>query len=57
MLLTDGLIQYLARLSFSGVHVGNCGVAAIRVRPTLTVQRKHVDVFLDVFRGVLMDFK
>ncbi|KAK7112737.1 4-aminobutyrate aminotransferase, mitochondrial-like isoform X2 [Littorina saxatilis] len=40
-----------------GVHAGTCGTATLRLRPTLTIQRKHVDIFLDIFRGVLKDLK
>jgi 4-aminobutyrate aminotransferase-like enzyme len=42
---------------FSGVNVGMCGAVALRLRPTLTVQRKHVDVFLEALNDVLKDLK
>lgn len=30
-----------------GIHVGTCGINTVRFRSTLTLERKHVDVFAD----------
>lgn len=36
-----------------GVHLGACGVSTLRIRPTLTLEKKHVDVFAERFEKVL----
>uniref|UniRef100_A0A0B7ARR8 (S)-3-amino-2-methylpropionate transaminase n=1 Tax=Arion vulgaris TaxID=1028688 RepID=A0A0B7ARR8_9EUPU len=36
-----------------GVHLGTCGSSALRLRPTLTLEKKHVDVFAERFDKVL----
>jgi 4-aminobutyrate aminotransferase-like enzyme len=37
----------------SGIHTGGCGHKSIRFRPTLTLQKHHVEIFLDRFNLVL----
>ncbi|XP_012944398.1 4-aminobutyrate aminotransferase, mitochondrial [Aplysia californica] len=38
-----------------GVHVGTSGSSTLRLRPTLTLQKKHVDVFADRLRKSLQE--
>lgn len=45
--------RVLVGLRNRGVHAGSCGTCSLRVRPTLTAGRQHVDVFLDTLRTVL----
>ncbi|GFS19499.1 4-aminobutyrate aminotransferase, mitochondrial [Elysia marginata] len=48
----DNLVERLRSL---GVHVGVCGTSSMRLRSTLTLERKHVDIFADRFNTVLRD--
>lgn len=52
--LRDDLIN---RLKQNGVQSGGCGDHAIRFRPALIFQEKHVDIFTDKFRQVLKETK
>ncbi|XP_037035478.1 4-aminobutyrate aminotransferase, mitochondrial [Bradysia coprophila] len=52
--LRDDLV---GRLRANGVQSGGCGDQAIRFRPALTFEERHVDIFLDKFRQVLKDTK
>lgn len=36
-----------------GVQIGKCGDRSIRFRPTLTVQKYHVDICMDTMEKVL----
>lgn len=47
----------LRLLRDKGVNVGSCGTASVRLRPTLTAQRRHADIFLDSLDAVLKDLK
>lgn len=40
-----------------GIQSGGCGDLAIRFRPALVFQEKHVDIFLDKFNQVLKETK
>ncbi|XP_069124662.1 4-aminobutyrate aminotransferase, mitochondrial-like isoform X2 [Argopecten irradians] len=40
-----------------GINLGSCGNNSIRFRPTLTLSRNHVDVFMDVFSSVVGGLK
>lgn len=42
---------------FTGVITGACGDHSIRLRPSLTFQEHHADIFLDRFREVLREIK
>ncbi|KAK0053080.1 4-aminobutyrate aminotransferase mitochondrial-like isoform X1 [Biomphalaria pfeifferi] len=43
----------LAKMRELGVHLGTCGTATLRLRPTLTLEKKHVDIFADRFNQVI----
>ncbi|GFS19489.1 4-aminobutyrate aminotransferase, mitochondrial [Elysia marginata] len=43
------------KLRSQGVHVGACGTSTMRLRATLTLERKHVDVFADRLHAALRD--
>lgn len=43
------------RLRTKGVHTGGCGDKSIRFRPTLTLEKQHVNIFLDKFNSVLAE--
>ncbi|KAK7493332.1 hypothetical protein BaRGS_00015458 [Batillaria attramentaria] len=47
--------KVMKRLRDKGVHCGACGSATLRVRPTLTIGRKHVDIFIDTLRNALKE--
>ncbi|CAI4062153.1 hypothetical protein SKDZ_07G2710 [Saccharomyces kudriavzevii ZP591] len=38
----------LKRLKLNGCNVGGCAVHAVRLRPSLTFEEKHADIFIDV---------
>ena len=38
--------QLVAALRNSGIVVGGCGVQSIRLRPSLLIENKHVDIFI-----------
>lgn len=38
-----------------GVHMGACGDRSIRIRPTLTFQKHHAEMFLEVLEAVVKD--
>lgn len=52
--LRDDLVN---RLKQNGVQSGGCGDVAIRFRPALIFEEKHVDIFLDIFNKVLKETK
>ena len=41
----------------TGVLTGACGDKTLRLRPTLIVENKHVDIFLDLLDQVLQENK
>ncbi|KAG8222857.1 hypothetical protein J437_LFUL003502 [Ladona fulva] len=43
------------RLHVKGVHVGGCGDQSVRLRPSLTYQEHHMNIFLDMLRQVLKE--
>ncbi|CAG2204744.1 ABAT [Mytilus edulis] len=45
--------KVISRLRAKGVNCGGCGEKSIRFRPTLTLEKRHVDIFLDRFNSVL----
>jgi len=45
--------QILSDLRKEGVNCGGCGPTAIRLRPALIFEPKHVNIFLDKFNTVL----
>ncbi|KAJ8959961.1 hypothetical protein NQ318_009394 [Aromia moschata] len=47
----------LERLKKKGIISGGCGDHSIRLRPSLTFQEHHADIFLDRFRQVLKETK
>jgi 4-aminobutyrate aminotransferase/(S)-3-amino-2-methylpropionate transaminase len=46
----DALIGEMRK---NGVNIGGCGDRAIRLRPMLTFQMKHADIFLDTLEKVI----
>jgi 4-aminobutyrate aminotransferase/(S)-3-amino-2-methylpropionate transaminase len=46
----DALIGEMRK---NGVNIGGCGERAIRLRPMLTFQMKHADIFLDTLEKVV----
>lgn len=50
----DGIVN---RLKQKGVQSGGCGDVAIRFRPALIFEEKHVDIFLEKFNQVLKETK
>lgn len=47
--------KVLAKLLANGINISGCGDITIRIRPTLTLEKHHVDIFLDRFNKVLQD--
>ncbi|CDR42761.1 CYFA0S10e01948g1_1 [Cyberlindnera fabianii] len=45
----------LFKLKQNGVNCGGCAEVSVRLRPTLTFEKKHADIFLDVLEKVLAD--
>ncbi|KAK7493331.1 hypothetical protein BaRGS_00015457 [Batillaria attramentaria] len=45
------------RLRELGVNAGISGKYSMRVRPTLTIGRQHVDIFIDTLRHVIKDLR
>ncbi|KAI8794185.1 4-aminobutyrate aminotransferase, mitochondrial isoform X2 [Biomphalaria glabrata] len=43
----------VAKLRELGIHLGTCGTSTLRIRPTLILEKKHVDIFADRFHQVL----
>lgn len=48
--------NFLYKMKQSGVNVGGCAEVSVRLRPTLTFEQKHADVFLSILDKVLSDF-
>lgn len=40
----------LVKLRNAGLNIGGCGVQSVRLRPTLTFEEKHADIFLDILK-------
>lgn len=59
MICINILFFYFKQFMFFmlGVQGGGCGEAAVRLRPALTFDEHHADIFLDKFRQVLKDIK
>jgi len=49
--------QLLAKMRELGVNSGGCGVSTVRLRPMLTFQKKHADIFLDSLETALSSFE
>lgn len=47
----------MARMRTEGVHLGVCGDTSIRFRPTLTFEKKHLDIMLDKFNQTMERIK
>ncbi|XP_059164787.1 4-aminobutyrate aminotransferase, mitochondrial-like [Physella acuta] len=45
--------KIIAKMRELGVHLGSCGISTLRIRPTLTLEKKHVDIFTEKFHKVL----
>lgn len=45
--------QFLKDCRTEGVNIGGCGPQAVRLRPTLVFEEKHVDILLSVIEKVL----
>jgi 4-aminobutyrate aminotransferase/(S)-3-amino-2-methylpropionate transaminase len=48
--------EILGKLRNSGVQSGGCGEKGIRLRPSLTFQNKHADIFLDKLENILKTY-
>lgn len=46
---------FLLALRNKGVNMGGCSVATVRLRPSLTFEPKHVDIFVSVVAEVLKE--
>lgn len=49
--------KLIAKARNKGVVLGGCGERSIRFRPTLVFRDHHAHLFLNIFDGVLSDFK
>lgn len=49
----DARNQFLAEMKKNGVNVGGCAEVSVRLRPTLTFEKKHADIFLAILEKVL----
>jgi len=49
--------KIVARMRTEGVHLGVCGDTSIRFRPTLTFEKKHLDIMLDKFNQTMERIK
>ncbi|GFO38247.1 4-aminobutyrate aminotransferase, mitochondrial [Plakobranchus ocellatus] len=47
--------KLVGKLREHGIHVGACGTHSVRLRPTLTIEKKHLDVFSDRLDVCLRD--
>ncbi|CAD6241101.1 GSCOCG00009136001-RA-CDS [Cotesia congregata] len=47
--------QIVKKLLAKGIQAGGCGANAVRLRPALTFDRLHADIFLDALRKVLKE--
>ncbi|XP_008553071.1 4-aminobutyrate aminotransferase, mitochondrial [Microplitis demolitor] len=47
--------QIVSKLLAKGIQAGGCGADAVRLRPALTFDRHHADIFLDTLRKVLKE--
>ncbi|QPG73325.1 hypothetical protein FOA43_000635 [Brettanomyces nanus] len=45
--------KFLAEMRINGVNIGDCGSLGVRLRPGLTFNKKHVDVFIPIMKTVL----
>ncbi|KAH9498854.1 hypothetical protein Btru_004832 [Bulinus truncatus] len=45
--------KVIIKLRELGIHLGSCGISTLRIRPTLILEKKHVDIFADKFSQVL----
>jgi len=48
--------EILGKLRNAGVQSGGCGEKGIRLRPSLTFQNKHADIFLDKLENILKTY-
>ncbi|KAH3688177.1 hypothetical protein WICPIJ_000819 [Wickerhamomyces pijperi] len=46
----------LYKMKQNGVNVGGCADVSVRLRPTLTFEKKHADIFVSILDKVLSDF-
>ncbi|XP_015116761.1 4-aminobutyrate aminotransferase, mitochondrial [Diachasma alloeum] len=47
--------KIVKKLLSKGVQAGGCGATAVRLRPALTFDQHHADIFLDALRSVLKE--
>lgn len=45
--------EFLKKCKSNGLNVGGCGPQAVRLRPTLTFEKKHAEIFFDIVQKVL----
>ncbi|XP_076072615.1 4-aminobutyrate aminotransferase, mitochondrial-like [Mytilus galloprovincialis] len=51
----DDRNKAISKLLSKGVNTGACGESSLRLRPTLTLQKHHVDIFLDKLNSVCQE--
>lgn len=47
--------SFVAKMREKGVNMGGCGDRAVRLRPMLTFERKHADIFLGAVEATLKE--
>ncbi|XP_024944603.1 4-aminobutyrate aminotransferase, mitochondrial isoform X2 [Cephus cinctus] len=47
--------EVISKLHAKGIQAGGCGVQAVRLRPALTFNEYHADIFLDALRSILKE--
>ncbi|KAL3234969.1 4-aminobutyrate aminotransferase [Nakaseomyces bracarensis] len=45
--------EFLKKMKVAGVNIGGCASTAVRLRPSLTFEEKHVDIFIDILKKVI----
>ncbi|KAH3680415.1 hypothetical protein WICMUC_000346 [Wickerhamomyces mucosus] len=53
---SDARNSFLYKIKQSGVNVGGCAEVSVRLRPTLTFEKKHADILVSTIDKVLADF-
>lgn len=49
----DKRTEFLSKMRLNGVNLGDCGIVGVRLRPGLTFNKKHVDIFIPIMKKVL----
>lgn len=47
--------SFVAKMREKGVNMGGCGERAVRLRPMLTFEKKHADIFLTAVEQTLAE--